>query len=804
MRKKIFLTGTVAMLGMITFLSSFRSTQPIDSNVIRDLIFKLTAWYEWYPQQKVYLHFDKDRYGAYERVWYKAYVVNATNHRPDSISTNLYVDLINPGGYVVQTELLQLQNGFAHGDFAFQDTVPEGIYRIIAYTNWMRNAGSEYFFSKNIYVKNPQFRTYATRYAVKTVRKSRRQNTRLSEKFDISFLPEGGNLLNGVENRVAFKAINALGHPAKVQGRLLDKKGNEVLTFESIHDGMGSFRFTPATGTKYVAMVKSGESKEQKFDLPEGIDKGIVLNADYAGKDSVTVSIVTNLGTGNMPENTRYFLLAQTRGKPEYSAEFDLKKESRSVSIPKNIFPSGITQLVLFNTSSRPVSERLIFINRQDQLDISILPSQKTVAARKQVSAAIRVRDKKGNPVSGDFSLSVMKASETALAGNILTSLLLTSDIRGNVEDPVFYFTGWDAGKEKLLDYVMMTNGWRRFNWDIVLQNEKVTPEFPVENGIEITGKITREFFKLPLKDIKVVLTILNQFNDVFTTRSGPRGNFAFTGLAYADTVAVKLEARRATGKKNLVIYIDQKENTRLRNMNYVTEQILNRPGPEGKNYIPEEEKEDDPFAEENNRIYRIYSEPEKQNVIIVDEKLAHLQNVAQIIQGRIPGVMVRGNDINIRGINSFFASTDPLFLVDGVVVDKDFALSMSPYDVDRIEVLKGPEAAIYGSRGANGVIAIYTKRGKFMIKGELNFEMLGYHSARTFYSPRYDINPNEALEDDRTTLYWKPSLLTDQKGNTTVSFYTSDVTGRYIINVQGLSENGVAGAGYAILETGK
>ncbi len=106
--------------------TAFENDQPADSNVIHSLIFKLNAYYNWYPQQKVYLHLDKDRYNVDEHVWYKAYVVNATNHRPDSISSNLYVDLINPNGYVVQTELLKLTGGIANGDFAFQDTVPEG------------------------------------------------------------------------------------------------------------------------------------------------------------------------------------------------------------------------------------------------------------------------------------------------------------------------------------------------------------------------------------------------------------------------------------------------------------------------------------------------------------------------------------------------------------------------------------------------------------------------------------------------------------------------------------------------------
>ncbi|HYW96130.1 MAG TPA: TonB-dependent receptor plug domain-containing protein [Bacteroidales bacterium] len=797
MKKRIFFAGSLVLALVIVLFSSFISIQPSDSNIVKSLVFKLTAFYNWYPQQKVYLHLDKDQYNADERIWFKAYVVNATNHHPDSLSTNLYVDLVNPNGYVVQTVLLKLQDGFANGGFGLQDTVPEGNYRILAYTNWMRNAGDGFFFSKNLYISNPRFKIYATPEEVKTIKHSRRKNIRLAQKFDVSFLPEGGNLLNGVENRVAFKAINELGYPIDISGRLLDKKGNEILTFNSVHDGMGAFSFTPQPGMDYVAQIKSGQSNEKKFRLPEGIDKGIVLKADYAGMDSVRVTIVTNMGTGSMPVNTTYVLFAQTRGVPRFSAEFDLNDPGRTVSIPKKIFPSGITTLTLFNANSLPVSERLIFINQNDGLKINITPSSSSSSKRRELTATINVNDSEGKPVSGNFSLAVIKDTKRSASGNILTGLLLTSDINGHIADPGFYFNGWNTKKEKLLDYVMMTNGWRRFNWSTVLLNQKLPVAFPVENGIEITGKITRQFFKLPLKDIKVTLTILNQYNDVFMTRSGEDGGFAFTGLDYPDTVGVKLEAAKPNGKKSLVIYVDQKETSRIKDMNYVTQQFLRKAGPEGRypatEEIPEEEK--DPFAEENNKIYRIHNEPEKQDVIIVDEHMQHYQNIAQIIQGRIPGVLVKGNSINIRGINSFYASTDPLFLVDGVVVDKDFALSMTPYDVDRIEVLKGPNAAIYGSRGANGVIAIYTKRGKFMLKGVLDFKMLGYHVPRTFYSPRYDIKRrDESFDDDRTTLYWKPFVITGKDGSARVKFYTSDIEGNYSIVVQGLSPNGTPG----------
>ncbi|MGC9341533.1 MAG: MG2 domain-containing protein [Bacteroidales bacterium] len=162
---------TFLILGIAFMLVSFRVDNDPDSNLLRSLLNKLQNHYEWYPQQKAYLHTDKSDYNVDERIWFKAYLVDASTHRPDQMSTNLYVDLINPSGMVVQTRLLRMEEGMAHGDFSFQDTIPEGRYKIRAYTNWLRNLGKDFYFSKDLYISNPLFTTYATKTNVQRLKK---------------------------------------------------------------------------------------------------------------------------------------------------------------------------------------------------------------------------------------------------------------------------------------------------------------------------------------------------------------------------------------------------------------------------------------------------------------------------------------------------------------------------------------------------------------------------------------------------------------------------------------------------------
>ena len=762
-------------------------------------MFKLESFNDWYPQQKVYLHLDKETYSVDEKVWFKAYLVNGHNHKPDSSSTNLYIELINPFGYIVQTKLIRMENGYGHGDFSFRDTVPDGIYKIRAYTNYMQNYSEDFFFIKDIYVSNPFFTSYVTREGVKAVRKSHKENSKKQSRYDVSFLPEGGYLLSNVPNRVAFKAINDMGKGIEIKGILKDKNNKIILSFTDIHRGMGCFEFTPEQGNKYTAVINSDGMKEASFRLPELLDMGINLRVERM-RETLKVTTITNITKGNFPPNTTYYLVGHTRGIPAFTAEVNLTDtSSHTVFIPINTMPSGILHLTLFNYKPAAVSERLVFINNQDHLRINLLTDKSITGNREKISLTLNVKDASGLPVESEFSLSVAETKTSSTSGNLLSYLLLNSDLRGLIEDPDYYFSEPSPERENHLDLLMLTQGWRRFSWNEVLLNEKTPLQFHKEKGIEITGRITREFFNIPLRNIRVTITIMDQFNDVFTTRTDMKGRYKITDLFYEDTVSVRIEARRETGRKNLVILVDGKEQELLKDMAYKTDQHLRKPGSMSKYIVKEVPEEEDPFKELNTRIDRIHSEP--RDVIIVDEKMSSYQNVAQILQGRIPGVNVSGDKVIIRGVNTFFGSTDPLFLVDGVPVDGSFALSMNPVEIERIEVLKGPDAAIYGLRGANGVIAIYTKRGKYMIKGQLDFKMLGYATPSGFYSPKYTSIRKDPFEDDRRTLLWIPSLQTDSQGNAELQFFTSDISSKYVITVEGLSLSGEAGSTRRLIE---
>jgi len=751
----------------------------------RDIPEKLNEYYDNYPQQKVYMHLDKQTYQAGENIWFKVYFLDAKTHLPSIYSNTLIVELVNSFGQSFMRRILKIEDGYAHGDFTVFDTMQSGLYEIRAYTSWMRNFGDEYFFHRQIDIMNPEYSEQLYREDKLANKKLKKKSARKSGKIDFQFFPEGGYLIHGIESQVAFKAINELGLGVDVHGEVFNKKGESVKEFRSFYQGMGAFTLKPDMNEKYYAIIYLENERKEKISLPEPLKSGYAINVNNRNNEEIIVRIQSN---DNAPEIT---LVGQTRGQVYYTTTTKLESGQVEINIPANLFPTGILHLTLFDQRTEPQSERLVFINHNDFLNIDLETDKEIYRSREKITLKINVKDKDNNPVSGNFSLAVSDQTKNNNASDfysgIKSYLLLASDLKGRIQDPEYYFEKNTQETRQALDYLMMTQGWRRFVWKNVVESIPPKIDYPVEKGLSIQGKITRELFDIPLKNLPVTLNILSGFNDVYHARTNDKGKYVFNLPDYEDTINVEITATRTSGRKNLVIHIDETElpESEALYSSYTKEMAIT-----GTNvFKPYEEPEPDPNKVS---LHGIHGKPD--NVIYVDEHLANYKNVFEIIKGRVPGVMVSGNSIQIRGVNSFLLSTEPLYLIDDVPVDAAAVESMNPHDIERIEILKGPSSAIYGSRGANGVIAIYSKRGQFMKKGILEFEMLGYYRPREFYSPKYGTEFDYLYPDDRTTLFWAPTILTDSLGYAETVFYSSDIKGTFDIRLEGVGLNSHAG----------
>jgi TonB-dependent SusC/RagA subfamily outer membrane receptor len=792
-------SAAIGLVIALVLFSSFVFHIIRDDLRIEKIEYALEDYSETYPQQKVYLHLDKPHYEYGDIIWFRAYLVNALNHLPDKRSTNLYVELINPSKSVIASKRFRVTDGFTKGDFMIRDTMPEGLYQIRAYTNWMRNFDTEFYFARNIPVTNPVYKTHISPADSKKNKRILRRHQNKLKDFDVQFLPEGGNLVYGLASKVGFKTVNRSGKGVDVSGTILDSEKNQVVHFSTHAKGMGHFIFKPVKGKKYYAIVET-DDESMKVNLPVPLEKGIVMNVDNSPADIIRVKLTSNRSATNDRYANEVILIGQTRGKVHFSQILDLSEDSAEVLVNKYLFPSGITQMTVFSSRLIPLAERLVFINHQDYISFDVRSYNRIT--KDSLRLQIVSTDNSKNPVRADFSMALLDVDnldKDRFNYNIVNYLMLTSDLKGYVEDPEFYFENSGDFTRQALDNLMITQGWRRFNWELVLSGKKPEMKYEIEKNLTVEGKITRELFEIPLSGCDVRLTIPDRYNDIFYTSSDKNGNFKFNNLVYYDTIHVKIEANKPSGRKNLVIVLPEFKPEEVYHyygdLFLTTSSSRNNKAYRRKMHIEtlRRMEEERTREAERNQIKGIYGEPD--DVVRGEDIPEGYTNILQALQGRVPGVDIQGTKVIIRGVKTLYGSTDPLYIIDGMPVDNvQNVLNIPIQDVDRIEILKGSSTAIYGSRGANGVIAVYTKRGEFMVKGRVEFEMLGFATPRTFYQPRFN-DPGMNDEYRPVTLGWIPDISTGKNGSVTIKQAIPESVERIMIMVEGLSTEGIPGA---------
>lgn len=798
-----------------------------DDAFIKQLIDRLQAYNEQRPTEKVYLHTDRETYLTGETIWMKGYLFNGSSHVADTVSRVLYVDLVDPAARKVRLRTqLRATDGYAPGQLSLPDSVPAGTYQLRSYTNFMRNEPEAYFFSKTLTVLRP-----ATTAPTGSV--AQKLAPRLP---DVQFLPEGGQLVEGLDGRVAFKAVNASGQPMEVAGFVLDAQKDTVSGFASLHAGMGYFAIKPESGQTYTAFVRLGDGRVAPYPIPAAQARGVVMQVDnLTNKDNIRVYLRHNKAAGS-PSATMT-LVAHTRGVLVQAAKVPLAKNSSVVLLPKAQFPEGISQLTLFDETTKPVCERLVFINKNEQINIALTPNKTTYKNREKVDLTVTATDASGKPVTANLSVSAVDERLAPQADSnratITSHLLLSSDLTGTIEQPGYYFDPARKNRVQHLDLLLMTQGWRRFAWADVLTGTIPPIKYPLEQGLSLTGRVVRP----NQKDIggKVKLTFVlarrdsagkDAGRDFLAGESDEKGNFAAYDLDFTDTTTVLIQGTKGKANRDLVISLDQ-----LLTPTVTITRVPYNPFEFRGDELAEFIKRTNEYLEIERQIRRngevllqsvtvrakrtperdsrvIYGQPDA-TVKFDQNNTAGRTTILDVIQGRVAGVQVTGSGFNarvqIRGAANFGGAIEPLFVVDGMPMDLQGIMSLSVQDVDRVDVLKGASASIYGSRGGGGVISILTKRGspnydltKEAAPGTLIAKLPGYAPLREFYAPRYDVK-NEVADrrpDYRTTLLWSPTVRTGTDGKATVSFFTSDAKTTVRIEVEGATTTGMPGVG--------
>ena len=492
----------------------------VSSTRLDSLSQRLRLFGERIPQEKVYVHLDNTSYFLGDTIWFAAYTRRTNNDHPSRISRVLYAELWNHDGYLVERKLIEMKHGRGSGFFELPDTLYGGFYELRAYTRWQLNWGqtehphkwtSELWFYSKAMAKE-YYRDYDKLYSrvfpvydkpkapgeyyhdmtLRPLRRYFKDDAKPSE-LCLSLFPEGGNLVVGVPCRVAFEAATTEGEYQ--EGTLSLKKENEEWTMDNalgqhvssvatINRGRGVFTFTPEAGRKYTAIFTAKDGRSIKATLPRAEEDGVALSVDREG-DTYTIKVHAQgkparqpLGMTIMHEGVlKHFEEIGTNSSSATQVRFTPASGREGTS-------SGVHQVTVFDADGHIHADRLFFVTdtalSAPTLAITGIKEQYAPfeAIDLQVAATSMSERTEGEPAH--ISLAVRDAAHsdnTFDSGNILTEMLLASEIKGFVPHPGYFFEKDDKEHRMALDLLMMTQGWRRFNWQ----------EMAVEGAFELT-----------------------------------------------------------------------------------------------------------------------------------------------------------------------------------------------------------------------------------------------------------------------------------------------------------------------------
>lgn len=454
-------------------------------------------------QERVFLHFDNTAYYLGETMWFKAYVSFGANNRPSTLSKVLYVELVAPEGYVIETKKYRLDDdGSCYGEFELSPLLLSGYYEVRAYTRYMLNWDKSAIFSRvfpifdKINADNWDFRNMLGRERGFNDRGT--WVTPDNSSATLSFFPEGGHLVRGIKSKVAFELRDRNGLFCE-ESITIYKDGEELLSATPQHYGKGIFTLTPQEGAEYTAKVtldEEGESRVYSFSLPETADEGVTVSVEERA-DSIDIIVRNNYATDSI---VGFVIL--NKGAMGFYRSFSTNEKEKRFALHKKELPEGVNRAIVFADRDIPLAERQFFIMHDEWCNNDISTARLLVTANgyhahnlsltpgEKITLRVAREDEKPIAPTANLSLSISDAEgvqTTSYSHNLYTYLLLGSELRGYIPDAAQYFDGNNPKRKEHLELVMLTHGWSSYDWRLLTRDE-ITSMQPIERGITLKG----------------------------------------------------------------------------------------------------------------------------------------------------------------------------------------------------------------------------------------------------------------------------------------------------------------------------
>ena len=755
-------------------------------------------------QEKIYVHTDRSLYLCGDVLWFKAYLTEANSHQPLSLSKVAYIEVLNKQNQPILQAKVSMENGSGKGSFFLPLTISSGNYLLRAYTNWMKNFSPDHYFEKNISIINTS----------KNLDSSARTE---SVSYSAEFFPEGGNLVNGLESEIAFKVNDNKNKGIDCEGVIMDQSNDTITHFKTSQFGIGHLYLNPQTGKDYTAVINCKDGSVIRKNLPKAYTDGYVMHVADTGTNDLKILVKAGVSKGNIPQDI--FIIFQNNRRINFARSQRIENGIAVLVISKDSLKAGVTQITVFDADKQPQCERLYFKRPKNKMLLAVHADKNNYQLRNKVVIDIDATDQSQNALAGNLSAAVYRLDSLHLPEheNIFSYLWLSSNLKGAIENPDYYFKNENAETSEALDNLMLAQGWRKFNWQNVLQNKK--PSFtyiPEYSGHIITGKITDEATNKPVPGILVYLSV-------------PGRRVQLKGCLSDSAGLVHFDMKDFLGSNQIVL----QTNTGIDNRYHIeifspfSEEFTGNSIPSF--YVSENDRDDLEAANLHSSVENVYHENELQKLqtLLIDtlpfydkpyktyllDDYTRFTTMEEVMREYVEeiGVRRKGNQFRFITFNApGFALRDkqpaeamfednPLVLLDGVpVFDINKIIAYDPLKVQKLEVVASRYH--WGPITADGIASYTTYKGNLdgytLNPNDLLLDYDGLQQQRVFYSPDYSSAKDfqSRLPDFRDLLYWSPDVNTNENGKGRFSFYTGDIPGKYLVVLQGISQNGDAG----------
>ncbi len=758
------------------------------------------------PQEKAYVQFDKPYYNPGETIWFKAYLF--TGIELSDASKTFYAELLDENGNLISQKTAPIGFSGASGSFDLDSAFNKRLIYFRGYTLSMLNGDTAFFYTKAI-------RVLSTKAAAV-------KNTIGANTTTLRFLPEGGDWVAGLPATVAFIATNVQGLPALASGVINDGKGAKLIDFKTLHDGMGSIFFTPEAGETYTAVWKDEAGKSYATALPAAKNGGAILQVTDEADGNKRFTLRRS---ADAPDNLKQLYLVGIMNQHEvFEARINLSAKTLATGVlPVKAAPSGILQITLFDAANKPVAERITFVNNHDyEFDGDAFLAQKSTAKRGQNTLEISTSD----TMPANLSVAITDADLNAVNNmddNIISRMLLTGELRGKISAPYYYFFNTGDSAAIYLDLVMLTHGWRRYNWENLWAGKTLQAKWKENNFLSMIGQVTGmpPGSYAPGLQLTGILQTADSAKSIVVLPVDKAGKVFSEGMLFYD----KAKLFFSFSKKNLsfdksMLMLDNglrkgyskalPDTTAKAGLPDLSPAVITANNKNTKMSLQASRL----FANskvlatvtvtaraktvkdkmEEKYVSGLFGGSGANSFDLVNDPLAgSYMDIFQFLQGRVAGLQIStgGGTPSL----SWRGGTPALYLNE-MQTDVSLLQSTPVSDIAYVKIFRPGESIVSG--GGGGVIAIYTRKGGDAppdpnAKGLSYVAINGYSPIKQFYSPDYaTFSEKDAYDDVRSTLYWNPAVYLDKsRKRVRIKFYNNDITKHFRLVMEGINTDG-------------